>query len=63
MIDIPTVMVAIRTELNRQNDLAKHDALCVYRDDDDGWTMGLDGVLDVQALAVAVVKRIEEINV
>lgn len=62
MINVAAVMTAIRIELNRQNQLSKHDALCVYADNDDGWTIGVDGILDVQALAVAVVKRIEETN-
>ncbi len=60
MIDVGGVMKAIRVELNRQAQLSRADGLYVYGDNDEGWTIGVDGQLDIQALAVEIVREIEK---
>lgn len=59
MIDIGSVMQTIRAELNRQAQESKADGLYVYGDNDEGSTIGVDGMLDIQALAVEIVRNIE----
>lgn len=50
----------IKEELNRQGQISKSCGLYIYGDDESNEEIGVDGMLDLQQFADAILKFIEE---